>query len=309
MHIAMIGLGDIACKAYLPIVASHGNVTPILCTRNTQTLERLASQYRIADCYTNITELLIARPDAVMIHTATESHGSIARQFLDAGIPVFVDKPLSYQLDETEELLEVAAGNNTSLTLGFNRRFSPLIRPLGNCQNLVQAHLQKNRTRLPAKPRVYIYDDFIHVIDTLRYLSPIEISDLQVFCYGKPDELSAIQLQWKSGKSLLTGGMNRVSGITEERLEVFAEDKKWLIDNLASGVEFSQNPLQTPKSLAFGDWESTLRKRGFVDMFGSWLTQLDSGKQSDLDDIFATHQLCERVVNIVEDQLKQAEPQ
>ena len=307
MRIAMIGLGDIACKAYLPIVVSHADVTPILCTRNAQTLERLTSQYRIADCYTNFTDLLAARPDAVMIHTATESHASIARRFLAAGIPVFVDKPLSYQLDETEELIELAAANNVSLSLGFNRRFAPLIKPLGNCQNLVQAHLQKNRTHLPAKPRVYIYDDFIHVIDTLRYLSPIEINNLQVFSYGKPDELSAVQLQWKSGKSLLTGSMNRVSGITEERLEVFAEDKKWQIDNLASGMEFSQNPVQSPKSLAFGDWENTLRKRGFVDMFGAWLTQLGSGKQSDLDDIFSTHQLCEHVVNIVDEQLNQVQ--
>ncbi|RZJ78071.1 MAG: TIR domain-containing protein, partial [Chryseobacterium sp.] len=56
-----------------------------------------------------------------------------------------------------EELLELAAGDNVSLTLGFNRRFAPLIKPLGSCENLVQAHLQKNRTRLPANPRTYIY--------------------------------------------------------------------------------------------------------------------------------------------------------
>jgi virulence factor len=304
MRIAMIGLGDIACKAYLPIVASHPQVKPMLCTRNADTLERLGRQYRIADCFGSLEQLLAARPDAVMIHTATESHAQIARQFVAAGIPVFVDKPISYQLNETQELLDLAAQKNTPITVGFNRRFAPLIQPLGKCQGLVQAHLQKNRIRWPAAPRIYIYDDFIHVIDSLRFISSNEIKELQVFSYGKPEELSAIQVHWMSGKSLLTGSMNRVSGITEERLEVFAEDKKWQIDNLGGGMAFCQKPPQPPQALGFGDWENTLRKRGFVTMFDTWLSQLNAGKQSDLTDIFATHELCEKIVQTVETQLK-----
>lgn len=304
MRIAMIGLGDIATKAYLPVVATHSGVTPILCTRNPETLARLGGQYRIDNCFGDLDSLLAAKPDAVMIHTATESHASIAKRCIEAGIPVFVDKPISYQLDEIEEVIELATRKNVSLTVGFNRRFSPLIRPLGQCENLVQAHLQKNRAHWPAEPRVYIYDDFIHVIDTLRYIYHNEIKELQVFSYGSTQELSAIQIQWQSGKSLLTGSMNRISGITEERLEVFAENKKWQIDNLRNGTEYSHNPAQAPRPLVFGDWENTLRKRGFVDMFGAWVDQLKAGKQSDLDDIWATHQLCESVVQKVEAQLQ-----
>lgn len=303
MRIALLGLGDIACKAYLPVVATNADVTPLLCTRNPERLGALARQYRIQETFSSLKDLIAARPDAVMIHSATDTHAVFARQLIEQGIPVFVDKPLSYHLHECEALLELAAAKNVSLTMGFNRRYAPLIQPLGQCERLVQARLQKNRTRLPADPRVFIYDDFIHVLDTLRYIAPGEINNLHVHAYGSPGELAAVQVQWQSGKSVLTGSMNRVSGQTEERLEVFAEGQKWQVDNLAQGLHFSDLHLPANRPLGFGDWDSTLFKRGFVAMFAAFLAQLESGKASDYADILATHSLCERIVGEVEQQL------
>lgn len=303
MRIGMLGLGDIACKAYLPVVAAHAEVVPLLCTRNPERLAMLARQYRVRETYTGLRELIAARPDAVMIHSATDTHASFACQLLEQGIPVFVDKPLSYHLHECEALLELAAAKKASLTMGFNRRYAPLIQPLGQCEALVQARLQKNRTRLPADPRVFIYDDFIHVLDTLRYIAPGDIDDLQVHAYGRTGELASVQVQWKCGKSLLTGSMNRVSGQTEERLEVFAEDQKWQVDNLSQGMHFSNLDKPSHSKLGFSDWDNTLHKRGFVDMFAAFLVQLQAGKASNYADILASHALCERVVIEVEQQL------
>lgn len=303
MRIGMFGLGDIACKAYLPVVANHAEVTPVLCTRNSERLASLVRQYRVQEAYVGLDDLIAARPDAVMIHSATESHASVARQLIEQGIPVFIDKPISYYLHECEALIALAAAKQVSLTLGFNRRCAPLIQPLGQCDALVHAHLQKNRTRLPADPRVFIYDDFIHVLDTLRYIAPGEVNNLRVHAYGRPGELAAVQVQWKSGKSLLTGSMNRVSGQTEERLEVFAEDQKWQIDNLAQGMHFSNRDKPSSRTLGFSDWDNTLYKRGFVNMFAAFLKQVQTGQASDYTDILATHALCEQVVSEVERQL------
>lgn len=296
MRIALFGLGDIACKAYLPVVANHPDVTPMLCTRDPQRLATLARQYRVQEAYNTLDDLIAARPDAVMIHSATETHATVARALLLQGIPVFVDKPLSYHLAECEALLELAAARQVSLTMGFNRRFAPLIQPLGQCQSLVHAQLQKNRTGLPADPRVFIFDDFIHVLDTLRYIAPGEVAGLQVHAYRSSAALSAVHVQWTSGGSLLTGSMNRISGLTEERLEVFATDQKWQIDQLTQGTH--AHAVSTPQStaLGFSDWDSTLHKRGFVAMFAAFLAQLQAGRASDYADILATHQLCERVV-------------
>jgi virulence factor len=69
-RIAVFGLGDIAVKAYLPIVANHLQIEPILCTRNKENLIRIASQYRITETYANLDELIEAKPDAIMVHSA-----------------------------------------------------------------------------------------------------------------------------------------------------------------------------------------------------------------------------------------------
>ena len=119
-RIALIGLGDIAKKAYLPIVANHSKIVPILCTRDKKVLKQLAYQYRISETYSDIDELIKAQPDAVMIHSSTESHFTLVSKLLNAGIPVFVDKPLCYSLSEAETLLNLSAQKEVLLYLGFN---------------------------------------------------------------------------------------------------------------------------------------------------------------------------------------------
>jgi len=296
LRIALIGLGDIAQKAYLPIVANNSKVSPILCTRNAKVLKQLAERYRIDETYSDISTLIKQRPDAVMIHSSTESHFELVSRFLHAGIPVFVDKPLCYSLDEAEILLNLASQKQVLLYLGFNRRFAPLIKALHKEQNPIQINWQKNRVNLAADARSFIFDDFIHVADSLRFLAEGVIDNLQVFSQSHKGQLEALQVQWQQNETLLTGAMNRISGITQERVEYYTRGNKWEIDALVSGVHY-QNGSQQP--LVFDNWENTLYKRGFIDLFDDWLLALQASKfdADRIQDIWETHNLCEAIVN------------
>lgn len=296
LRIALIGLGDIAKKAYLPIVANHTQVAPILCTRNTTTLKELASQYHIDETYSSVDELINNKPDAAMVHSTTKSHFSIVSKLIEAGIPVFVDKPLSYSLQEVESLLQKATQKKVSIYLGFNRRFAPLIQSLKEQQNPIQIVWQKNRVNLPADPRVFVFDDFIHVVDSLRFLGEGKNENLQVFSKLKTNQLESLQVQWQQNGTLLIGTMNRVSGITEERIEYYNYNNKWQIEELTAGVHY-QNEQQ--KTLGFGNWESTLYKRGFVHLFEDWLKVLQqcTFDEKRMQDIWETHNLCEKIVS------------
>ena len=170
IRIALIGLGSIAQKAYFPILANHSKVEPILCTRNSQTLNELSNQFRITTTFTSLDELIRSKPDAAMVHSSTESHVPILSKLLKAKIPVFVDKPLSYTLEDSERILDLASKYQLPLFLGFNRRFAPLIKSLSEEANPIQISWQKNRVDLAGNPRVFIFDDFIHVIDSLLSL-------------------------------------------------------------------------------------------------------------------------------------------
>lgn len=297
LRIALIGLGNIAQKAYLPILANHTKINPILCTRNTHTLSKLSNQFRIDTTYSNLEELIKAKPDAAMVHSSTQSHPTIISKLLHAEIPVFVDKPLSYSLSESERILSLAAKNKLPLFLGFNRRFAPLIKMLSKEANPVQIVWQKNRVNLPGNPRIFIFDDFIHVIDSLCFLTKGTIQNLNVVSRIKHNMLENLQIQWEQEETILIGGMNRISGVTEEKIEYYTKGNKWIINDLNSGIHFSQ---EEEKSLNFNNWESTLYKRGFIDMIEDWINVAEKREHNSksIEDIWQTHQLCERILNI-----------
>lgn len=296
INIALIGLGNIAQKAYLPIIATHPHINPILCTRNEQVLHDLANQYRINSIYNNLNNLIHTGVDAAMVHSSTESHFPIISKLLDAGIPVFVDKPLAYSMEETETLLNKAAQKSILLYMGFNRRFAPLIQTLKHALNPIHILWQKNRVNLPGHPRVFIFDDFIHVIDSLRFLGQGEVKNVEVFARIQNKMLESIQVQWQQNETLMNGMMNRMSGITEERVEYYSPGHKWLIENLTTGWHYEK---ENKKMLGFEDWERTLYKRGFINMIEDWLNilQNDTFDSNRIQDIWETHHLCQSILD------------
>ena len=300
MKIALIGLGDIAQKAYLPIAANHPKVDPILCTRNKHVLNQLAIKYRIDKVFTDVDELIKTRPNAAMVHSATNSHYDYISKLLHAGIPVFVDKPICYSLSASEELLNLATKKQKLLYVGFNRRFAPLIASLKNEENPIQIFWQKNRINLPGDLRAFIFDDFIHVVDSLLFLAKGSVDNMSVFSKIQDDKLESIQVQWQQNGTLLNGTMNRVSGITEERVEYYSNGNKWEIRELVTGFH-SKNAQQYP--IHIDPWKSTLYKRGFIDMFEDWLSALEleanQFNMNRIEDIWKTHNLCEKIVNSV----------
>jgi len=302
LRIALIGLGDIAQKAYLPIIANHEEIQPILCTRNPQTLAKLQAQYRIDESYTDVQQLIANKPDAVMIHTATESHFSLAKQCLTAGIATFVDKPLSLDLAECEALVDLAKTTDTPLYVGFNRRFAPLIKPLAD-KEAIHVRWQKNRVALPASTREVVFNDFIHVVDGLRFLAKLPAETLpesfQVNTFKHEGLLANVHIQFNHNNAFFEGSMNRLSGITEEKLELFLPDEKYHIESLVAGSHFCAG---NETSLDFSDWHSYLFTRGFEHMIADWINDIKQGRANDirLQEIIASHRLCETIVASIE---------
>jgi len=302
IRIALVGLGDIAQKAYLPIIANHPEVLPILCTRNPETLAKLQTQYRINESYTDIQELIANKPDAIMIHTATSSHFSLAEQCIKAGIATFVDKPLSFDIAECENLVALARKNDVPFYVGFNRRFAPLISPLLQ-KELIHVRWQKNRVSLPATPREFVFNDFIHLVDGLRFLAKLPLGTipevLRVNSFKQGDLLANITIGFEYNDGLFEASMNRLSGITEEKLEVFSADEKYHIESLTHGSHY-KNGSET--ALGFTDWHSYLFTRGFEHMITDWVNDIKKGSANNirLQEIIASHRLCEAIVTSIE---------
>lgn len=89
-----------------------------------------------ARCYDTYQEMAVAeseraeddRIDFVSIVTPNVSHFAIAKTFLDAGFHVVCDKPMTYSLDEAEELVKLVESSGRVFALTHNYTGHPVIR-------------------------------------------------------------------------------------------------------------------------------------------------------------------------------------
>ncbi|MBJ6637775.1 Gfo/Idh/MocA family oxidoreductase [Streptomyces sp. DHE7-1] len=298
MKVGCIGLGDIAQKAYLPVLGTLPGVELHLQTRTAATLTRVADSLRLPDAqrHTTLDSLLAARPDAAFVHAPTAVHPEIVTRLLEAGVPTYVDKPLAYELAESERLVALAERRNVSLSVGFNRRHAPAYAQcLDHPRELIL--MQKNRIGLPEEPRSLILDDFIHVVDTLRFLVPGVIDDVTVRARVEDGLLHHVVLQLAGDGFTALGVMNRLSGSAEEVLEVSGQDSKRQVLNLSEVIDHKGQPTVRRR----GDWVPVARQRGIEQAVLAFLDAVRAQKVLSARDALATHELCERVVRAVPD--------
>ncbi|MER6557655.1 Gfo/Idh/MocA family oxidoreductase [Streptomyces sp. NPDC001027] len=297
MKVGCIGLGDIAQKAYLPVLAAAPGIELHLQTRTRATLDRVADVHRVPDeqRHRDLDALLAAGPDAAFVHAPTAAHPEIVARLLEAGVPTYVDKPLAYELADSERLVELAEEHGTSLAVGFNRRFAPgYAQCADHPRELIL--MQKNRIGLPEDPRAMVLDDFIHVVDTLRFLVPGPVDDVTVRARVEDGLLHHVVLQLAGEGFTALGVMNRLSGSNEEILEVSGQDTKRQVVNLAEVVDHKGQPTVRRR----GDWVPVARQRGIEQAVFAFLDAVCAGRTLSARDALATHELCERVVRAVQ---------
>jgi len=309
MKVGIIGLGDIAQKAYLPIITQRADVEPIFCTRNADTIASLGWKYRVDKQCQDYKQLLDFAPDAVMIHAATAVHKEVAAFFLKQGIPTFVDKPLADSAKDVEELYEVAEQHRQPLYVGFNRRHIPLYNQQvpelgqGSTGELTSLRWEKHRYDLTGDIRTFIFDDFIHPLDSVNLNSQASLDDVYVTSQFEQQQLSRVDVQWQFNSTLLHASMNRQFGITKERVSASYKNRALEFDSFTQGRVWQQGQEST---VALKDWVPMLETKGFGNMIDDWLEVAQSGQldSQTVNRNIASHQLAERLVERLETQIK-----
>ncbi|MFD5437427.1 Gfo/Idh/MocA family protein [Kitasatospora sp. NPDC127067] len=293
LPVGVIGLGDIAQKAYLPVLTALPGLDVRLMTRDAAKLDRIGEAHRIAPehRFTDLGALIDSGIRAAFVHAATSQHVPIVEQLLTAGVDVYVDKPLDQTLDGARRLVDLADRTGRSLMVGFNRRHAPgYVQAKERPRDLIV--LQKNREGLAEAARPLVFDDFIHVVDTLRFLAPGEIEHVDVRSRVRDGLVEHVVLTLAGDGFTALGIMNRVSGSTEEVLEVSGGDSKREVRNLAEVVDHRGQPTVRRR----GDWVPVARQRGIEQCVLAFLAAVRAGHTLDAHDALRTHELCELVV-------------
>jgi virulence factor len=291
LRIGVIGLGDIAQKAYLPVLTAQPGLELHLQTRTPATLDLVGDAYRLPHRHTSLDDLLAQDLDAAFVHAPTVHHVEIARRLIEAGVPAYVDKPLAYDVEGARELVTLAEERGVPLMVGFNRRYAPgYLQCLDHPRDLIL--MQKNRIGLAEEPRSAVFDDFVHVVDTLRFLAPAPIEHVRVTARVEAGLLHHVVLHLSGDGFTAIGSMNRMSGSTEESLDVSGADSRRQVFNLAEVIDHKGQPTVRRR----GDWVSVSRQRGIEQITLAFLDTVRGGRAVDGRDALRTHELCERIV-------------
>ena len=172
--------------------------------------------------------------EAVSIVTPTPTHFAIARDFLDAGAHVLVEKPVTETVAQARELIEVAARRGRLLQVGHLERFNAAI--LAAEVHLIAPRFIECQRLAPFKERGtdvnVILDLMIHDIDIVQTIvgSPIETIDaVGTPVFSGAVDIANARLRFVNG-CVANVTASRVSLKTERKLRVFRDDAYVSID-------------------------------------------------------------------------------
>ncbi|THE13430.1 Gfo/Idh/MocA family oxidoreductase [Bacillus timonensis] len=296
IKIGVIGLGDIAKKAYLPVYSELKEIEFHFYTRNQEKLRSIAGQYRFEHIHSDLESLVNSGITGAFVHSSTATHEEIVEWLLHSGINVFVDKPITDNYEGAKRLVELAEDQGLILMAGFNRRFAPSYVRLKEVAQPNMVVVQKNRNNLPGEPRTFIFDDFIHVVDTMRYLFPHPIEDIIVNGRMENEALYHVVIQFISQSGTAIGIMNRDNGTTEEMAQVMGPLEKRTVTNVSTLV-ISKGMKNS--EIRSSDWEPTLVKRGFEQMVKDFIQAVSTNSEPAISawDALETHEICEEILS------------
>lgn len=171
---------------------------------------------------------LIGKVDLVTVAASTQSHYEVAKMFVEAGVPVNVEKPITATLEQAEKLLNLAAQKNVSLSVGHIERFNPSILELNQHLGLTQ-HITLKRTapfKLRGADVSVLHDLMIHDIDLLTWMTGSQIVSVQgrgVRLVTNEWDAVTASFQMASGVQAIIE-VSRVSPVGERSIKVIQSD-------------------------------------------------------------------------------------
>ena len=207
-----IGAGNFAKSVLLPNLkkTTLGHFTGVA-TATGLSCNHVAEKFGFDYATTDYREILgDPATGTVFVATRHDMHALIVCEALQAGKNVFVEKPLAVDREQLNAVIAAAESCDGHLTVGFNRRFSPMMRQAKAALASRSAPLvmiyRVNAGSVPADSWLQgdegggrIVGEVCHFIDTLQYLADADPTAVQaVTAADHPDALS-IQLTFSDG--------------------------------------------------------------------------------------------------------------
>jgi predicted dehydrogenase/threonine dehydrogenase-like Zn-dependent dehydrogenase len=247
--IGIIGAGNFASSTIVPALNKVGASIKYIASAQGLSAKILAKKAG-AEKATSDYRVILQDPevDLVIVSTRHNLHAGMIIESLKAGKSVFMEKPLCLNKQELQKITDVyqQASDRTTLTVGFNRRFSPFAEKMKNLmgngvKNIIAT---MNAGFIPGDVWVHdlevgggrIIGEACHFIDLCSYLADSKVIAVCMNAMGEnPQESTdnaSILLRYANGtNAVINYFANGSKAYSKERIEVFSQEKILILDN------------------------------------------------------------------------------
>lgn len=264
--IGIIGAGNFTKMTMLPALKGSGAGFKYVASSAGLSGTTVAKKFGFTHSTTDYKNILADEDvDTVFITTRHNSHAQFVVEALNAGKNVFVEKPLALNPRQLDQILEAYNSQSNTLTVGFNRRFSPHIqaikKSIGDKPGPISINATMNAGFLPAS--IWVHDLLIgggriigeacHYIDLCVFLTSSEVISV---CMNALDENpqentdnASILLKFKNGSiAVVNYFSNGAKSYSKERIEVFSRERVYVMDNFRKTEGFGAKGFRNLKT-------------------------------------------------------------
>ncbi len=246
INVGVIGSGKYLTSKLLPFLKNKKVFFNTISSKNGVSSNVYGKKYGFYKNTTEVEEIIEDKDiNTVFIGTRHDTHADLVNKLLKKNKNIFVEKPLALNFSELELIKKNYANYNGRLMVGFNRRFSPLIK-------MTKQLLDKSETK---KSFIYtinagytepnnwvnnlkqgggrIIGEVCHFIDLLIYLTNSFVKDWHLsnlLCEN--NDVITVSLIFENGSigsiHYFSNGNNKYQ---KERLEIFSGKKILQLNN------------------------------------------------------------------------------
>ncbi len=232
LRVGVVGVGHIGTNhARLYAGVENGEFTAIYDTDGAKA-EQVAREFGTTAA--SSLKDFAARIDAASIATPTSSHFEVARELLEAGKHLLIEKPIAENTADASALAELAAKRQLVLQVGHVERFNPVLGALEERltrPRFIEAH------RLSPYPNRstdigVVLDLMIHDLEIILHLvrSPVETIDaVGVPVLSRGEDIANARLRFENG-CVANVTSSRISPERMRKIRVFQEDAYLSLD-------------------------------------------------------------------------------
>jgi len=281
--IGVIGAGNFAGAMIVPLLKELNANVKYIASAKGLSGTTLAKKYKIPFSTSRYQDILEdADIDAVIITTRHSAHASQVIESLKAGKDVFVEKPLALNLEELEAIKSAYSASSKTVTVGFNRRFSPFSIAAKELlsEGPVQIIATMNAGFIPENSWVHdlesgggrIIGEACHYIDLISFFAGSIVEKVIMNAMGNhPDsrtDNATVLLKYKNGS---TGVINYFSNgskaYPKEKIEIYSQQKTILIDNFRTAEFYGYSKGKMNKT----------QDKGHREQFKKWNESIKNG--------------------------------